>query len=348
MATIQAANIDDLVELTLRELNRNFWTQIAQRLQSYEISQRIFKKYKTQFESGYEVQYHIMVDHSDAAKMVGLYNVDDVDVPSLAQKITIPFRHTTTSWPYDVVEMSMNSGVAKINSVIKMRHDASIIALTELIETQGWGEPSSSSDDKSIYGFKYWLVANSSTGFNGGNNTNFSSGPGGLNSTTYPRWKNYTAQYVDITRTDLMRKMKIAFNSIKFEAPQDVSDFRKGRGNKMRIYMSIDNLTEVEELAENQNDRLGSNLASMDGKTTLRGIPMTWVPKLDGVTSPTNPIYMINFDHFFPMCLKSNFMRQTGPIPSPKQHNVREIHLDLTWNMVCNDRRRQAVLVTAT
>lgn len=348
MATLQAADIDDLVKTTQRELSKGRYTQIAQRLQDYEITKRLFKRDKVVYDSGYEVQFDVMVDHSDAAKMVGLFGVDDVDVPSVMQQVRVPFRHTTTNWAYDLREQAMNSGSAKIVDTVKMRHAASMISLAEKIEDQGWGEPSSSTDDLSVFGLKYWIVANSSAGFNGGNNSNFSAGPGGLNSSTFTRWKNYTAQYAAITKTDLVRKMKTAFRSIRFMTPDGVQDFRRGKGERYRIYMNEPTIVEFEELAEAQNDKLGRDLASMDGVTTFKGIAVKWAAKLDGTTSPTNPVYMWDSGSFFPTGLKGNFMTINGPKQSPNQHMVRETHLDLSWNMCCKDRRRQAVLVTAT
>jgi hypothetical protein len=347
MATLQAADVDDLVATTLRYLNKGRATQIAQRLQHYEVMGRLMKNDKKSIDHGYEVQKDIMVDHSDASSMVGLFATDDVDVPAVMQQITVPFRHQTTNWAYDLREPKMNSGVAKIVDTVKVRRLASYIAMAEQMETQFWGVPTGTTDNLNVYGVEYWIVANATEGFNGGNHASFTSGPGGLSATTYTRWKNYTNSYTDITRDDLVRKMKKAYKKIRFVSPVGQYDFRRGAGQRYRIYMDEPIQTQLEELAENQNDRLGTNLASMDGITTFKGNPLVYVPKLDGVTTPTGPVYMFDMEAFYPVFMKGTYMTTTGPIMAPKQHMVREMHTDLSWNVVCDDRRRQAVLVTA-
>lgn len=347
MATLQAADIDDLGKVTINELNRNRLVMMATRFQDHEVTNRLFRRDKVKFESGKEVQWDVMTDHSDSAQMVGLFNVDDVDAPSVVQQITVPWRHTKVDWTYDIREMLMNKGRAKIVSIMKTRHAASMTALAELCETQFFGEPTGTTDKLSVWGLKYWVVSNDSVGHNGGNHTNFSSGPGGLDASVYTRFKNYTGKYTSITRTDLVRKMKTAFRKIHFKTPMGVKDFRRGKGQRYRIYMNDDTIVQFEELAENQNDKLGRDLASMDGVTTFKGVAVKWIPILDDTTSPTNPVYMLDFDSFAPMCLKGNFMAVTGPQQASEQHMVRNTFLDLSWNSFCNDRRRQCVLHTA-
>lgn len=347
MAVPQAADIDDLVELTLNELNVGEAVQFAQKLQDYEVSKRLFKKDKVKFRSGKEVQWSVMTSDGDAAEQIGLFDVDNVNSPNLADTITVPWRHTKTSWGYDIVAQMMNSRRAQIQDMVKMKASGAVLSLADKIERQFFGEPSGSSDTLSVFGLKYWVVANASAGFNGGNNSNFSAGPGGIDSAAVPRWKNYTDIYADVTRADLVRKLKKAIRQIDFKTPDGLKDFLDGRGQRYRIYLDETRLELLEELAENQNDKVGRDLAAMQGVTTIKGIALKWIPVLEDVTSPTAPIYLLDFNSFFPMGLEGNFMRTTGPERAPLQRNVRQVHKDLTWNLVCNDRRRQAVLATA-
>jgi hypothetical protein len=348
MAILQAEDIDDLVTNTQKELNKGKFTQIAQRLQNYEGTERLFSRDKVNFRSGTSIDKNVMVDHSGAAKMVGLYAVDDVNVPAIMKTINVPWRHTKTDWAYDVVELMMNRDPAEIVDMVVEREMASMISMAELLETQWWGEPTGTTDNTNVFGMTYWIVANATQGFNGANHANFSAGPGSLDSDVYTRWKNYTDQWTNVTRTDLLRRMRRAVRQIGFQTPRGLGDFRNGNGHRYRIYMGLDNLLEIEEKAEEQNENLGKDIASMDTLTTFRGFPMIWASKLDGTTSPTNPIYMIDSMSFRPVCLRGNFFRSTGPQVKADQHNVREVFLDLTWNIMCDDRRRNAVLVTAT
>ena len=44
-----------------------------------------------------------------------------------------------------------------------------------------------------------------------------------------------------------------------------------------------------------------------------------------------------------PIFLEGDYLRGSEPDKSPTQHNTWVVHVDLTWNILCVDRRRQAV-----
>jgi hypothetical protein len=184
-------------------------------------------------------------------------------------------------------------------------------------------------------------VKNSSTGFNGGDPAGFASGAGNLATATYSTWKNYTAQYTNVTKSDLISKMRTAYRKIKFESPVDIPDYRRGRGDQYRIYLNETTIKAFEDLGEQQNENLGRDLASMDDTITFRRNPLVWTPELDSDT--TYPIYMLNFAYFAPVFLKGDYLRESDPAKAEGQHNVFVVFVDLTWNILCTDRRRQAV-----
>ena len=103
----------------------------------------------------------------------------------------------------------------------------------------------------------------------------------------------------------------------------------------------------IEDLGEAQNENLGKDIASMDGVMVFKRNPVIYVPKLDDNTDQTDPVYMLNMSTFYPVCLKGDYLRETEPEKAPNQHNVFVIHVDLTWNVLCDDRRRNALLATA-
>lgn len=344
-STITAEELDDLVKGTLKDLGRLKFNQIATTLQTHEVWQRIMKKDKVQFQDGVGIQFNMMVNHSDSARQVGLYAVDDVDVPTLFKQLSIPWRHTTANWPYEFREMLMNRGASRIIDVIKSRRTATMIAVAIKLEEQFWNKPTNSSDELEIFGVPYWIVKNSSVGHNGGDPSGFSSGAAGLTVASESGWNNYSGAYVNVTKDDLITKMRTAYRKIRFQSPVDIPDYRNGRGDSYRIYMNESTINAFETLAELQNENLGRDLAPMDEVTAFKRNPVIWIPFLDADTS--NPVYMINFQKFHPVFLKGDFLRETGPIQSPKQHNVREVHTDLTWNVLCTDRRSQAVLHVA-
>jgi len=345
-------DIADLVTGTLQELGRMKFNQIATDLQNYEVMGRIMKKQKVQFDSGIGIRRTILVEKGSSARNVGLYETDQVDVEDGLQTISVDWRHTTCNWAYERREMLMNKGPEKIVDLIKVRRAMSMIDLADHMETSWWSAPTSSSDKTEIWGIPYWIVQSDSEGFNGGNNSVYTDGPGGLSASTYSGWKNYTAEYASVSKDDLIRKMRKAVRQTNFKSPVDIPDYRKGRGQQFRIYVTDTTIGLLEELGEAQNENLGRDLASMDGSITFRRNPIVWVPYLDTAVSPSDgstvndPIYMINYAWFCPVFLRGDYLRESSPRPAPNQHNVFHVHVDLTWNVLCTCRREQAVLTT--
>lgn len=343
MATLQASEILDLTTSTLRELGRLKFTSIAERLQEYPVMKDFIKKDKMQFDDGYGIQRTIMIDHSNGASHVGMYNTDTVNVSDVLKTITVPWRHTTTAYAWDRRELLMNRGASRIVELIKIKRYDAMLALAELMETAFWNKPADSTDELKPFGLPYWLAYNATTGFNGGDVTGFSAGPGGLSSNTYTRWKNFTAQYTNVTQADLMNKMRQAHRQCKFISPLEHADYTKGQTGRYRIFMNEETLRASEDLATAQNDNLGKDIASMDGRTVFRGHPLIYVPKLDD-DSTDDPVYMVDMATLYPVCLKGDYLRESEPREAADKHNVFEVHVDLTWNILCVDRRRNALI----
>lgn len=342
MPSLLADQIDDLVQETLEDLGRDELIQLAQEQPDYPTYTQIFKKERKTFSGGIGIRRTMMTRFSGAAKTVGLYEVDDVAVINLLKKLNIDWRHATTNWGYEHREMLMNTGEARINNIIKPRRAAAVGSLVELIEELMWSAPAVD-NDLDPYGIPYWIVKNSSTGFNGGYPGSHTT-IGGVNLTNVPNFKNYTAAYTNVTKADLIKKMRTAHRKVGFKTPVDIKGFRSF-AERYRYYMNETTLSNLEDVGEAQNENLGRDIASMDGSIVFKRHPLIWVPQLDSDTS--NPIYQINHDTFHTVALKGDWMRESGPIKSAKQHNVREVHIDVTFNTLCIDRRRNAVFYVA-
>lgn len=342
MPTLQDSDIIDLGITTLKELGRLRFNQIATKIQRYEIMSRLLKKDKLTFQNGNGIQRSIVIQDSGAAKNVGLHATDDVNIGDVMKTINIPWRHTTTNYGWERREILVNNGASRIVDIMKVRRADAMISLAALMETDFWSKPADSTDKLKVFGVPYWVVKNATAGFNGGDPSGFTGGAGSLTVATAPRWNNYTAPYVAISKADLITAMRRAYRLIQFVAPIDIPDYRRGNGATYRMYCNIDTITGIETLGEQQNENLGRDIASMDGKLTFRGNPIIWIPQLD--TDTTDPLYMLNFDKFGPVCLTGDYMRETDPKVVANQHNDFVVHIDLTWNLLCDDRRCQAVI----
>lgn len=340
---LQASDIADLVKTTQKELGKMKWTDLAGGLQEYVALPKLLKKEKVQFDDGYLIQWNVMIGTSGAARNVGLYQVDTVNVADQMQTASVPWRHATTNYAFDRREIAMNSGSSKIVDLVKVRRVDAQIELAKLVENDFWDCPSSSTDSTKPFGIDYYLVYNATTGFNGGNQTGFSAGPGGLDSTVYTRWKNFTAQYTNVTKPDLVAKMRQAATQTLFMSPVDVPDYN--RGDRYGYYMAYATLAALESLLEAQNENLGQDVASQDGRLTFRRNPCTYVPQLDSGTAATAlPVYGINWGEFYPVFLKGEYMVEEGPKVVGNQHTVFQTHVDLTYNWCCKNRRRQFLI----
>jgi len=185
----------------------------------------------------------------------------------------------------------------------------------------------------------------------------FSSSSGNLSSDLSPRWKNWSAQHTDVSKTDLIRKWREAATKTDFRPPVEGpysnmdymmytktnSGYNERRSDYCGYYTTYDVLQRLEESLESQNDNLGNDIAPKDGSVMFRMIPVCWVPYLDNNDS-TNPVYGINWRAFKPAFLTGEYMRENQVQPHPLHHRTIVQYIDCTYNFFSVDRRRQFVL----
>lgn len=339
MPVIQADNLGDLVAATLKELGEMKFTEIATDLQNYVAMRNLLKKNRIVLDSGYGVQFDVMVTHSGAASFVGLGAVDNVNIGDTLIQGTAPWRHVTTNYAVIRQELAMNRTPRRIVDLLKVRRIDAMISLAVLMEDAFWSYPAST-DTTTPYGVQYWIVTNATEGFNGGAQSGYTT-VGGINPSTYTRWKNYTAQYVTVSKEDLIRKWRAAATKTKFMPPVDgIPSFNTG--DQYGFFSNYDVIQALEEAVEAQNENLGNDLASKDGVTMFRRVPVTWVPKLDSDT--TDPVYGINWGVFKTHVLRGEWLNETNIPVTPGQHTVASVHTDCTLNWICKDRRRNFVI----
>lgn len=355
-------DVADLVASILPDLDRMNWEQIAQNLQDYEMMSHWLKDDKIIFGDGIAIRKNLLTQLSGAASHTGMTDTDDVDIPDLMDDITVPWRHAQTKWGYHYqTDILMNRGKSTINDTVKPRRQAAMIDLAEELEKKAWQVPNTT-DKLNPYGLPYWIVYNATTGFNGG----YPTGPdgnahttiAGLSLTDSPKFKNYTAQYAAVSKVDLLPKMRTALRKTNFRSPVTKDEMSTPRGKDRRYYCDEATCSEFENLGEAQNENLGRDLApytagsghggvqEVDGTLTFKKNPIVYVPQLDDTTvftAATSPIYQIDHAVFYPYCLKGDYLRETGPVVAPNQHNHFRVFLDLTYNIICVNRRRCAV-----
>jgi hypothetical protein len=351
MAQLSVSQLSDLIVTTRAQYQKSI-TELATDIQEHHAFSRIFKKENVQVSSGTSIKRTILTNHSGAARHVGVFEQDQVNVKDVMTTLDVDWRRTTTNYAFDVTEEAINGGPEQIVDLVKVRRMDAFISLAAKIEENFWGVgPLTSSDKITPFGIGYYVVKpGASAGVTGTFTGYLPTGHttvAGLtcSATSNPRWANYQANYTNITKADLVTKLRKAYVYTNFRSPieGEASVPSGGRGgNRYAIYTNYDVVSGLESVGEDQNDNLGRDIASMDGKITFRGTPINWVPYLDSDTQ--DPLYLINWSLLVPYVFKGFYMRESKPEKSPLQHTVVVSHVDLMWNLFCSNRRGLAVL----
>lgn len=346
MATIQQDAIRDLITTTQRELGELKFTELASDLTEHVAMSELLKKNRVTFDSGVAVQWNLMMGHSGAAKEVGLFEVDSLDIQDQMVTANVPWRHVTVNYAIERRELAMNREPRRLVELIKIRRSDAMASMAELMESRFWGRPASSSDQKRVFGCNYWVVhnGNAGDGFTGGAATGFTD-VAGLSTNTYPRWRNWSAQTTGASADEILKWREAAVKT-GFKPIPGVANAPYGSGSTMGYYTNYAVLGDLEDQLTKQNDNLGNDIAPKDGKVIFRGVPVTYVPYLD--KSSVRPIFGLNWGKFRPVFLSGEFMREMGPEVAPSQHTVYVTHVDTTMNYLCYDRRRQFVLASGS
>lgn len=349
-------DITDLVTGTLKHLGRMKFQQVAQNLQDYEIVGNWFKRDKVQFEYGVGVQRTIMGSLSRQARHTGAMTTDTVDIPTLLTTVAVNWRHAQVAWAFEYQELLMNRGEALIVNIIKPRRTDALISMAEELEGKGWTVPTSG--DKLLpWGLPYWVTYTATAapgGFKGATPSGYTT-VGGIDPTVTTNWQNYCSTYTAVTKSDLIKTMRQGVRKISWRPPVNVADYARGGYGNLRLYTDNTTIAALEDLGEAQNENLGRDLGRFGGAKdikfveetlTFRRHPIIWVPQLDDTsvfTAATNPVYAIDHATFYPVCLAGDYLRESDVLRAPGQHNVFRVFVDLTYNYLCVDRRRNAV-----
>ena len=342
MAVLEAKDIIDILNGAQAELGRGSFEDISQETQRLEVFSKWFKKDMVKFASGNQIQRNLLNNQDDEAGFVGILDPDSANIPNVLAQLQVPWRHYRTKWAMEYrTDMLMNSGAAEIVDTVKLHRTSALLNLAKVLETKAWSAPSAT-NKTDPYGVPYWIVRDTVTGFNGGYPAGHTS-IGGIDTDTSPNFKNYTAQYVNLTKEDAITKMRVAHREIQFMSPIDIPTYRSNVGNPYRVYVNQDSITEIESTGEGQNENLGRDIAPYDGENmTFRRHPIIWISQLDSDTN--DPIYLINTRVFHPVCLKGDHLRETEPRQAPNNVNVYETYVFGSFNFICIDRRANALI----
>ncbi|HOK67208.1 MAG TPA: phage major capsid protein [Anaerohalosphaeraceae bacterium] len=350
---IRDVDIADLITTTLHKLGRGRFHQIAQQLTEYEVMSWLLKK-NGEFggvnviSDGLGIKEYLMVKYGDSFRWVGLFEKDNIDITDHLTEMKVEWCRGTDNMAWERREILENRGESRLNNVIIPRRVAMMLRVAQNLENAFFADPIPG-ESKIPWGLPYWIVKNSTTGFNGGVHPALAAAGvttvGNVNPEQYPTFKNYTDTYSAFTKEDLVRKLRKAHRKTAWKSPISLKEFRSVYGERRRLFVNEETISALESIAESQNDNLGIDLAPYDGETTFKRHPIRYVPKLDDDTS--NPVYMIDLATFMLFVLEGDYLRESDARVAPFQHNVFVVHVDLSYNTLCVNRRANAVLYQA-
>lgn len=351
MATLHPSQIDDLVKSTLEDWGDPNFQMIAQSLQNLIVMKEWLKSnHMMTQDGGKSIKRNLMLRRGTGVDRNFMFASDTTDVPTLLSTTTMEWTHLHKSYGYDYKESLINTGKAMVTEVLEPRRADCMLAIAEGLENDAWTLRDATDPQIRPNGIPYYVVAPSSYtagGFTGGNPSGHSSCAGiDASSDTYANWRNYHDQYVAITRTDWLPKIRTMLRKINFVSPITPKQYWQF-ADTYCLYTDEATINEIETMLDGQNDNLGSDVAKYMGTATVKRHPVIWVPQLDASTVPLygrGAMYAINHSMFKMIVLAGDNMRQTGPFPAANQHDVREVHLDLSYNYLCLDRRVNGVI----
>ena len=335
---LQESQILDLINFSLPELDKGDLIQAAQGLPEYVAFNKLMRDNRVTIASGNSWKTRVMVSLSNQARWVGLSSVDNVNTADLSKEMVVQWAHNQVPATWEVRELMEASGAAELADLGKERTVDAITCLADITETAFWGRPSGPSDNLVIQGVPTWITYSATEGFNGGNATGFTSSgyKGGIDANTYTTFKNYTGQYVDVTETDLVQKIRNAVRKCNFIPAVGAEYGAPGKPDR-GFYTNNTVYGALEVFLDARNENLGTDILGM--KPMLGRIPLTYVPKLDDNLWYTDPFYGIDWNHFQVGFLKGDFMRKTGPFQAPLQHNNRVVYWDNSMAVRCRNPR---------
>ena len=336
--------VKDTQELIIK---KGAYTNLMTDLTEFVGVNKLYKSHRKTFAGGIDWRFNLVMGHNNSARFVSLFENDTANRPDNAVVGKVSPRFVEASYVFDVREPVLNSGDSvQIVDFVKQKNAEMYMSFYELLEEAIWGTPTSSTDTKTPYGVAYWVQkmanADASTYTKGGfRGLDPAIGArAGVSSATYSRWANWAAQYTDISKDDLVAKMRYATRKINFKSPIALNEPTLGTGRA--IFCGVDTITKMEEILEAQNMNLGNDMASKDGKTLFKGTPVEYVPALDADT--TAPIYMLDFSTLALGMTAGWAEHVSAPQVVPNQHNTRQVFLDAGVNMACTNLRNQAVI----
>ncbi len=339
MAVLSPQDQADILEAFHAEFGGPGFTQIAQRLQDYPIARMLLEEDRALKTSGTKLQRPIFSKKGPKAQTLGMYGTIEHTVTDHSTHVTSHWTRLVRPWSFEDWEMITATTGNQIFDMLLMRQHDAMLGMVEKIEDQMFVTPDVG-DTIEPLGFPIWIVYNANEGFNGAAASGHTD-VGGIALATHDTFKNYTAQYTNVNENDLIAKLQAAVVKTGWKSPVTKDDFLSPRGRDFLLMTDYDTKAAVVAAMRLRNDQLRFDVAEGYGEDAVFGHRIWWVPKIDELTSGSNPIIGINRE-FLEFHIQAGGELKTMDYPKwSKQPTTESKVLAFHYGVVCTNRRTQ-------
>jgi hypothetical protein len=355
--SVQTHDILDMLETTRDSHDDMTFIDISSDLQEYTVTPWLLTQaggLKVESGGGTGHEQTLMYNNGGYSKWVDEFAERTGTIIDHLKKMKVNYSLLLDGLEYTYGELIDNRGKERINKIIKPRTRSMWLRIAKTMERDFYAVPDAS-DDLTPWGLKYWIVKNDTAGFNGGYPTGFTR-IGNIDLSVVTNFKNYTAQYVAITKGDLLTKMRRAHRKTSFFAPRTDAGVTGDSMPNKRMYLTNEDVLEaMENIGEAQNENLGRDLAPMvagqngmglrqtdNGDLTFKKNPIVYARLLDNDTS--DPIYGLDMSTIQALTKKGDNMKLSEYYQHPTQRRLFLADLFHRHQTICVNRRNNFVI----
>lgn len=341
---VSNADLIDLQRTTLQNLPSQEF-EVALQQQEYHVVNKWFQKDKMALDSGTSIERNIILDPQGNAQHVRLFQKLTSNIPENQAKVTAPWCQVTSSYAMERREILRNRKPSGYISLLKSRRVTATVSLANLLEDRAFRTPDSATDDLNPRGIPYYLTKVDSGVSNAGDfigktvrygDATTTTTKGGISGTNNANWRNYAFTYTAVNR-ELVKRMSRAFYATQFKSPILAKDLKDGPLSNYRIYVPLNVLVDLEDLADSKNENLGPDLLPFHGVTAFKRIPLLHTPQLNA--DADQPIFAANHDKFFPYILEGDWMREDDPMNDVEQPDTFTTRMSGSYQYFCGNLR---------
>lgn len=340
--------IQDFVQTTFSVLvKKDAWKDISLSYQRYIVAEDFLNDKKMSVTGGPNIRAELQVRNTGTYEKSGWFATTQTKIVDMMENITVPWTMARVSMAYSIYEDVWQQGPQRIVSYIKARKQAMNNDLVEGLEFALWDAPTGPNEKPmSPWGMSHWFQRSTGDfGFNGQNPSGFSD-MAGLDATMYPNWRNGTFSYSAYTHDDFYGKLAEAMHKSHFTPPRSYAEIAGGKPQyQLRTSYNVVNQFFLAQTAANDNLRM--DIGKWYKGPLFRGVPVEWVPVLDNPASPvydaTDPIYGIDRTSLKMFYREGREKTFHPPMRDSSQPDVIKQFVDLQWNWIMMDRRKNFI-----